>query len=140
MSYSSSSPARTRAFARVLGPFLAIVTAVAAYRMPTMAAMFSDFFANGAVVWITGALLLLCGMIIIALHQYWRAPAAVLISLFGWLLVLRGAIVLVAPNLMIRGGEALMPHQTLLRLSFGLFTLIGLYLTYVGWIAKPRDH
>lgn len=137
MFQSALPQVRTRAFARVLGPFLTIVTALIIYRLPTMAETFTDFFANEAMVWITGAMLLLSGLIIIAFHQYWRTLAAALVSLFGWFLALRGAVLLIAPNLIIRGGEAMMPHQTLLRLSFGLLTLIGLYLTYVGWITDP---
>ncbi|HEV2572996.1 MAG TPA: hypothetical protein VGU72_14780 [Beijerinckiaceae bacterium] len=139
MFQSALPQVRTRAFARVLGPFLTIVTALIIYRLPTMAETFADFFTNEAMVWITGAMLLLSGLIIIAFHQYWRTLAAVLVSLFGWFLALRGAVLLIAPNLIIRGGEAMMPHQTLLRLGFGLLTLIGLYLTYVGWIADPSE-
>jgi hypothetical protein len=122
----------------VLGPFLAIVTATVIYRMPQMGQILTDFFSNSSVVWITGAILLLFGVIIIAFHQYWTSPAAVLVSLLGWFLALRGAVLIVVPNLMLSGGEAAMQHAPLVQLGFGIMTLIGLYLTYVGWIAKPR--
>jgi hypothetical protein len=130
---------RTRAFARVIGPFLTIVTAVVIYRMPQMGQILTDFFSNSSIVWISGAMLLFFGILIIAFHQYWKSLAAVLISLFGWFLALRGAILIVVPNLILSGGEAAMQHAPLVQLGFGVMTLIGLYLTYVGWIAKPRS-
>jgi hypothetical protein len=36
-------------------------------------------------VWFAGALLF-GGLLIIAFHQYWSSVAAVIISLFGWIL------------------------------------------------------
>ena len=47
----------------------------------------STFFENAALVWITGGMILLGGLLI-AHHQYWSSLAAILISLFGWV---RGA-------------------------------------------------
>lgn len=66
-------------------------------------------------------------------------PAAVLISLFGWFLLMRGLVLLYAPELMARavnravGGDAVL----YIRLGFSVMLLIGLWLAYVGWIAKP---
>lgn len=138
MSGASLAETRTRAFVRVIGPYVTIATGAIIYRAPTMGQTLSGFFQNGIVVWMTGGLLLLSGLIIIAFHQYWRSLAAVLISLFGWFLALRGAVLMAAPELIDRGAAAAMPHLGLVQAGFGLLTLIGLYLTYVGWIAAPR--
>lgn len=138
MSGPSTAEIRTRAFARVVGPFVTIATGAIVYRTPTMGQTLAGFFENGAVVWMTGGLLLLCGLIIIAFHQYWRGLAAILISLFGWFLALRGAVLMAAPELIDRGAVAAMPHPGFVRAGFGLLTLMGLYLTYVGWIAASR--
>lgn len=139
-SYSPSSPAtRTQAFARVIGPFVAFVTAVIIYRAPNMDDLFSGFFNNPVIVWITGAMLLLCGLIIVSFHQYWRNLGAILISLFGWLLILRGALLIVVPHWYERVGAEAMPHMAMIRTGFAVMTLIGLYLAYIGWIARPHD-
>lgn len=129
---------RTRAFARVIGPFLLLTTAAALYRMPQMDRIFTDFFANSSLAWVTGAMLLLVGMIVIALHQHWRSPAAILISLLGWLVALRGAVLMLVPDFLLGVGEAAMRQTLAVQISFAVFALIGLYLTYVGWIAGPR--
>jgi hypothetical protein len=60
-----------------------------------------------------------------------------LISLFGWFLALRGLVLLAAPQLIARGGTAAMDMIPIVRIGFGLLVLIGLWLTFVGWIAKP---
>ena len=137
MPATSESRARTRAFARVIGPFLVIVPAILVVRAPDLGTILSAFFQNEALVWMMGALLFFCGLLIIAFHQYWSSPAAVMISLFGWFLAIRGFILLAAPQLILRGGAAAMHMETAVRIGFAVLVLIGLWLAYVGWFTKP---
>ena len=135
MSATRESQAQTRAFARVLGPWLAIVPGIIALRAPAMGALASDFFKSDLFVWFAGALLVFGGLLIIAFHQSWSSVAAVLISLFGWILALRGVVLMAAPDLYERAAMS-MGAISLVRLIFGALVAIGLYLTYVGWLAK----
>jgi uncharacterized protein YjeT (DUF2065 family) len=128
--------ARTRAFARVIGPWLVIVPSIIVLRASGMGALASDFFKSDLFVWFAGALLLFAGLLIIAFHQYWSNVAAVIVSLFGWILLLRGLLLMAAPQLYERAATA-MDSIILVRLIFGVLVAIGLYLTYVGWIAEP---
>jgi len=129
--------ARTRAFARVIGPFLVIVAAITAVRMPNIGTTLSAFFENPMLVWMAGAMLLFSGLLIIAHHQYWSGLSAIVISLFGWFLALRGVVLLAAPQLIARGAAAAKNMMPVAQIFFGFLVLIGLWLTFVGWIAKP---
>ena len=135
---SAASQSRTRSFARVMGPFLLIVPAIVAIRAPSpeMGTILADFFRNAALVWITGAWILFFGLLIIAFHQYWSSVSAVLISLFGWYMALRGIVLLAAPDLYARAGAASMHHMLFVQIGFGVIVLIGLWLTFAGWIAR----
>lgn len=55
-----------------------------------MRAMVDEFAANRMWPWVLGAFNLLGGFIIITLHQYWRSVAAIIVSVLGWVLTLRG--------------------------------------------------
>ncbi len=140
MPATPEAQAKTRAFARVLGPYLVIVPGIVAARAPDMGAFVAPFFGNPALVWIMGALMLFAGLFVIAQHQYWSSLAAILISLFGWFLALRGLALLVVPELYQHAGDAVADRFTLVRTMFGAIALAGLCLTYAGWIAKtpPR--
>jgi hypothetical protein len=70
-------------FARVLGPFLVVVTATAVARTSDMRTLLSAFGANFVWPWVTGAFILLSGLVVVALHQYWRGVAAVIVSVLG---------------------------------------------------------
>lgn len=145
MTATLESRARTRAFARVLGPWLAIAPGIIVVRMSDMGTLAADFFQNPLFAWFAGALLLFGGLLIIAFHQYWSSAAAVMISLFGWFLALRGLVLMAAPQLIEHAAAASMDAVALVGIFFGALVLIGLYLTYVGWLttrpvpALPND-
>jgi hypothetical protein len=136
MAATLESQARTRAFARVIGPFLAIVTTLVAVRMGSMEQMVSAFFANVALAWIVGAILIFGGIVIIAFHQIWRGAAAIVISLLGWILVLRGLSLIAVPQLIQQLALSMLGATAPIRIAFALAAALGLWLTYVGWLAK----
>jgi hypothetical protein len=135
---------RTKAFARVIGPFVALATLIVAIRLPDLTGLLDDLFGNAVLPWILGAMMLVAGLIIIAFHQYWRGVAAVLISLFGWFVALRGLAMMAFPSAIETGADETIASPALLiaaRIFFGLLTIMGLWLTYVGWIAPtPVDN
>lgn len=137
MTASPESQARTRVFARVLGPFIVIVPSIAVVKFPEAVALAPAFFADPALVWIMGALMLFGGIFVVANHQVWRGASAILISLFGWILILRGLALLLAPQIYARAIPTGEGALHLARLGFGLVVLAGLRLTYDGWIARP---
>jgi len=135
---------RTRAFARVIGPFVAIATVIIAIRLPDLTGLLDDLFANQVLPWMLGATMLLAGLIVIAFHQYWRGLTAVLISLFGWFVALRGLAMMAVPSAVESGaGDTLASPGVLAvaRIFFLFMTAVGLWLTYAGWATPtPVDN
>lgn len=127
---------RTRAFARVLGPFVAAATVIIAIRLPDLTGLLGGLFDNPVLPWILGAAMLMMGLIVIAFHQYWYSVTAALISLFGWFVALRGLAMMAIPSVIDSGANATVtsPGPMLAaRIFFLLLTAMGLWLTYVGW-------
>lgn len=138
MPSTSESSSRTRAYARLIGPFLVLVPGIVILRAPDLNVIIHDLFQNSALVWTLGALLLFCGLLIIAYHQFWSGAAAIVISLFGWFLALRGLALLVVPQLLQQGAVAVASHTLLVQAGFGLLVLLGCWLTSVGW-RRPQQ-
>jgi vacuolar-type H+-ATPase subunit I/STV1 len=140
MSTSEQAHVRTRMFARALGPFFTIVPTTVAVRGSYMRTLFTEFKANPMWPWLFGAILLIFGLVIIAFHQYWRSPAAVIVSLVGWFLAIRGVLLLTVPQAYDAAGNAVYNSgatAAIWAMFIGLASA-GLYLTYVGW--KPQPH
>ena len=131
MSSRAEALHRTHLFARALGPFICIVPA-------SMAARATELQADPLRAWALGAALLLGGSTIIAAHQYWRGAAAIIISLLGWLLAVRGVLLLLAPQVDLVAADALSGPigPAFVRALLLCLSVAGLYLTYVGW--APR--
>jgi hypothetical protein len=133
---------RTRSFARVIGPFVASATLIVAIRLPDLTGLVDDLFANAVLPWILGALMLASGLMVIAFHQYWYSVTAVLISLFGWFVALRGLTLMAFRSAIETGAGDTLSSPGLLvaaRIFFLLLTLMGLWLTYVGWGSHRSD-
>jgi hypothetical protein len=78
----------------------------------------------------------MAGLMVIAFHQYWYSVTAVLISSFGWFVALRGLTLMAFPSAIETGAGDTLSSPGLLvatRIFFLLLTVMGLWLTYVGW-------
>jgi hypothetical protein len=84
-------------FARVMGPWLVIVPGIVALRRRGWVSSHPNS-SKTEFVW-CGRTAAVRGLVIIAFHQYWSSVAAVIISLFGWILSLRGLVLMAAPKL-----------------------------------------
>jgi hypothetical protein len=140
MSTSEQAEFRTRMFARTLGPFFTIVPTTVAVRGSYMQALFTEFKDNPMWPWLYGAILLIAGLIIIAFHQYWRGPAAIIVSVVGWFLAIRGVLLLTVPSAYDAAGNALYSSgaTAVIWVVFVCLAAAGLYLTYVGWKPQPQ--
>ncbi|OBB94588.1 hypothetical protein [Mycobacterium sp. 852002-30065_SCH5024008] len=127
----------TRFFARVLGPFLVIVDVTAVARASDMQSLLSQFEANSMWTFVTGAFVLLLGLTIVAAHQSWRGAAAAIVSLLGWLIVLRGLLLLAFPKFFASLANDMIGAQAWWIAACVVFALVGVYLTYVGWAPAP---
>jgi hypothetical protein len=120
-------------FARVLGPYLVIVTLTAIARASEMRTLTSEFGANPVWAFVTGAFILLTGLIVVALHPYWRGTAAITVSVLGWMTVAKGVSLLALPQTYISAVNSAVEPSVWWQASFVVVALVGLYLTYVGW-------
>lgn len=127
---------RTTAFARVIGPFVVAATLIVAIRLPDLTGLVADLFENSVLPWLLGAMMLVCGLVIIAFHQYWYSPTAIAISIFGWFVALRGLALMAFPSAIEFGAGDTLTNPALLlaaRVFFLLLPLVGLWLTWAGW-------
>lgn len=129
---------RTRMFARVLGPFFTIVMVLAMVRAADMKQVLSEFTAGDVWPYVTGTFILAGGIGIVAFHQIWRGAAAIIVSVLGWLLVIRGILLMAFPGVFASLADRMVGATAAWVTAFVVMTLVGLYLTYVGWKPEPN--
>ena len=120
--------------ARLLGPLflaagLGLLLNQAHYRK-----MLHSFLTDAALYYFSGALALTVGVAILLFHNLWVADWRVVITIIGWLSVLKGVVRLLFPQAGQKlAGKFLAPGMFL---GFGAFAAVfGGWLCYVGYIA-----
>ena len=128
---------RTRTFARIIGPYLVVVTATAIAHANQMRALLAAFQANPMWSWYTGAFVLPLGLTVVTLHRHWRGTAAATVSALGWLTTLKGVALMAIPGAYASTADSALgsaggwtPTGDFVMAILGA---IGLYLTYVGF-------
>jgi hypothetical protein len=141
MTSSNQPQKRTRMFARVMGPYMAIIAAMVALRPDDMRAMLSKFEADPLLSFVTGVFTLLLGLVIIALHPYWRGGAAIIVSVVGWLFAIQGLVLVAGSHAYFAVASSAVDTMGWARAGAAAEVLIvlflGLYLSLVGWV-PPR--
>lgn len=125
---------RTRLFARVVGPYLIAIALAAALRPADMKEMLSLYEGNPLWSWVTGAFILLLGLVTIALHPYWRGAAAVIVSVIGWSIAAKGLMLVAFPRSYFGMADAAINAVGWWQSGAAVYALAGLYLMYVGWV------
>jgi hypothetical protein len=143
MTSSQQSQNSTGMFARIFGPYLVIIAGTAALRPTDMRSLLSGFESNPLWSWMAGAFILLFGLTVVALHAHWRGAVAIIVSVVGWLVVIKGMFLVAFPHTYLSMVDSAIGAMPWWRGAAVVEVLIGLYLTYVGWMparSRPADH
>jgi len=133
---NEAQAATTRFCARVAGPFLIVVALMILSRADTFPMLLPTMMQDAPLVMITGVWTLLLGLIFYAAHHHLGSPAAIALTVLALVVVVRGAMLMVLPETLITiAGQVGQVPPIMMGLT-ALLGLVGLWLTYVGWMAK----
>ena len=128
---------RTRMLARMVGPYLIAVAAMLFARQDHLPVLLSAYMQDDPLVLATGAFALMAGLAIVATHHHWTRPSAIVISLIGIVATLKGAWLMIAPGLGSEATAFVVRAPNLLLVVAAIEFLVGCWLSFVGWRAKP---
>lgn len=129
---------RTRAAARIVGPYLVVMGGVLAVRAPVMALMLPAFMQDGSLVLTAGAFTLLAGLTLLSFHHHFRSLDAAVITVIGIVAALKGAWLMIAPEMGAPLIAALVRASPLLTIVALLMMAVGAWLSIVGWFGRDR--
>ena len=128
--------ASTQLMARAIGPFTIVLALAIALQTPNIDLLTRAFLGDAPLVIVTGFFGLALGCAMLAVHSRWNGPSAIIVSLFGCAMLLRSAMLLIAPQVvdMVATGITGVPGLPLVLAIIG--GVIGVWLSYVGWLSK----
>lgn len=122
-----------RLSARIVGPFVMAAGAAAVLRRDDLPVLVAGFRDQPSLTFAVGLLVLLAGVSLLALHHRWRSPAEIALSLIAWLFTLRGALLLLAPDVILDLADRMLVSTPLI-VGAGLAAVaLGVWLSLVGY-------
>ena len=96
-----------------------------------------DFEEHEGLTYFTGIIVMILGLIVIVNHNIWESFAAGLVTFFGWSSFLKGAIFLIAPNLLFSISHRFYKNKAMMRVAMVFCLVIGAFLckSYFGYFA-----
>jgi hypothetical protein len=125
---------RTRYLSRLIGLFLLVLAAAELTQRSILAATALQIVSSPALLMVCGMLTLTAGLAIVLGHNVWRGGATpVVVTILGWLMLLKGAALVVIPPASWAGivrASGFANHDV----WYGLPTIVlGAYLTFSGF-------
>ena len=91
------------------------------------------FLADSPLILISGVLAMVAGLSIVNTHNVWVLDWPVIVTLFGWALVLGGFFRIVVPRVVHDVGGAMVGHPIITIIAGTIWGSIGAFLTFKGY-------
>lgn len=119
---------------KFLGPVILILSIPMIFTPASLQETTKRFLADSPLILISGVLALTAGLSIVNTHNIWVLNWPLIITLFGWALVLGGASRIIAPHTVYKVGSAMMDRPIMTRIVGAFWALLGAFLTLKGYV------
>jgi hypothetical protein len=120
--------------ARLIGPVMLVIGLAVFANQRGFRDMAEEFMASRALMFLSGFLIMPAGIAIVLTHNIWTADWRVLITIFGWLNVIGGAVRLVGPPLLVKAGHAMLKQPHFTSIAAAIWVALGLLFCFFGYL------
>ena len=98
--------------------------------------MFAEFCESGSIWYLGGIMALVVGYLIVAFHNTWTKDFSVIITVIGWMGLIKGILIFVFPKSMIGLTKAIFGEGKNLKIAAIFIIILGLALSFLGFCPK----
>jgi uncharacterized protein YjeT (DUF2065 family) len=121
--------------AQLLGVVFVVVGLGLLLRTSYYHKMYKNYVKNEALMVYGGLAALVLGLVIVLSHNVWVASWEVIITIFGWLAVVEGVLLLLLPAEMSKLVSKWFKGKGLIVFGGIFYLILGIVLGYAGWFA-----
>ena len=118
---------------KFLGPVILALSIPMIVTPTTLQETSRRFLADSPLVLISGVLAMTAGLSIVNTHNVWVLDWTLIVTLFGWVLLLGGVSRIIAPRAVDRVGGAMMDRPTMTRIVGAFWALLGAFLMFKAY-------
>ncbi len=131
---------RTIFLAKLIGLFCVLVSLSMLINTQATMEFIGTVAQNHSLLMIVGMIGIAGGLALVLGHNVWSGgPLPVVVTLFGWLMLVRGVMHLFAPAGMLADLYAANHLEQFIEIPLGVTFVLGLYLSYAGFTAPLRQ-
>lgn len=119
--------------AKLLGPYFIVVCLGVLLNRDNYLKLIDDFVNNAGLRYIGGLLALVFGLLVVINHNVWESSWVVIITIIGWMGLIKGSWILIFPNRMSSFVEVYKKNNNFLTVSLSIFILLGVFLSFKGY-------
>jgi len=119
--------------AKLVGPYCIIVALAFLLNRQNYDLVVEGMLSNAGVRCIGGMIGLLIGLLLVNTHNVWEYSWVVIITLMGWIALIKGITLFVFPNHFIKFAESYTKKKNVVKVQLCLTFVFGLLLTYQGY-------
>jgi hypothetical protein len=117
-------------------PSLIALAAALLINLGSMSALVEAVSHDPALVLVSGVLSFVAGLAVVRVHNHWAADWAVLVTIFGWLLLIGGLVRMLFPIWLAGMAATFSPSTGLIVGEAVVFLVIGAFLSYKAYISS----
>lgn len=130
----SANMAASVFIARLLGPVFLVVGVALLLKPQAFRTILQEFLRSPTLLYLAGFIGLLAGLALLLTHNLWVPDWRLIITLIGWITLIRALITILLPQWIVAMGNMLLEHRGTF-FGAGLANLIiGLVLSYFGYV------
>jgi hypothetical protein len=127
----------SRYIARLMGPVLLLIGVGMIMGMLTegdgYSSIMKEFIGSRALIFVTGALALVAGLAVVNAHNLWVPDWRVIVTILGWLFILRGVMNLVFPATVQTLGDRMIASHAGVLAGAAFTIALGAILSIMGY-------
>jgi hypothetical protein len=120
--------------ARLIGPVMLVIGLAVFTNQRAFREMAEEFLASRALMFLSGFLIMPAGLAIVLTHNVWTADWRVLITIFGWLNAIGGALRLFGPLFVVKAGHAMLNKPYFTLVAAAIWVVLGLLFCFFGYL------
>ena len=119
--------------AKFIGPYIMAIAIGLLFNLKTYQKIMGDFFKNAALVYVTGLITFVAGLAIVLFHNLWVLDWRVIVTLFGWNMLIKGAWLIISPDTSTKMATLFAKNSKLVIIPWIIMLTIGVFLTAKGY-------
>ncbi len=119
--------------ARIVGPVFIIIVIGLLVNLKNYQGVMRDFAESPGLRYLGAVIALVFGMLIVLFHNVWAVQWSLVITILGWISLIKGAVLIIFPEMMTRLSDRYARSTTALRVHAVIILIIGVFLTVMGF-------